>query len=214
MPACALCGTPAPPPFRAPAPEGSPDLDGRPGEPTRSTLRRWLQTCSGCGACAPDLATLPPDAREIVPGAVYSDLPSPFERWAALVAGTPAEPEALLQAAWLAEDDGADATTLRRRALAIWPRPGDGEAALRLADIQRRAGLLVEAAATLDRLPAGLEDGLARIVAFEQARIAAADRGRHLLSSALRPPARTPHVSHGRKKPAGFWDRLLGRSKR
>ena len=213
MPACALCGIPAPPPFRAPPPEGSPDLDGRPGEPTRSTLQRWVQTCRSCGACAPDLAALPASARTIVTEATYLALPSPFERWAALVAGTGTAADALLQAAWAAEDAGRDGAPLRRRALAAWPPTVEPEGLVRLADVQRRAGLMAQAAATLDAV-CSTEDGMARIVAFERARIAVDDAGRHLLSSALRPPARTPHVSHGKTSAAGFWSRVFERSKR
>ena len=210
MSACALCRTPAPPVFRAPPPEGSPDLDGRPGEPTRSTLLRWLQTCSGCGASAPDLAKLPAGAREAVQVNEYHALSSPFERWAALVAGTSDEAEAWLQAAWLAEDAGEDATVQRRRAAAVWPKPTDAEGAVRLADIQRRAGLLSAASASLVAIPPTSDDGLARIVAFERERIVREDTGRYLLSSALRPPARTPHASHGKRVATGFWTRLLG----
>ena len=207
---CALCGTAAPPPFRAPAPEGSPDLDGRPGEPTRSTLRKWLVCCAQCRAFAPDVSALPEQAKDIVQSGAYRQLKTPFLRWAALVAGTGDEATALLQAAWDAEDDGQDATDLRRRAAAAWPAPTDPEAALRLADVQRRAGLLTEAARTLDALPPGLDDAAALVAGFERARIEAADTGRHLLSSALRPPARTPHVAHGRRGKGGFWTRLLG----
>ena len=214
MAACALCGTPAPPPYRAPAPEGSPDLDGRPGEPTRSTLPRWLQTCTGCGACAPDLATLPASAAVVVSSQAYTQLPAPSERWVALVTGTAAEAEAWLHAAWRAEDDGEDGSALRGRAVAAWPTPVDAEGLVRLADTQRRAGLLQEATATLDAILLGHDAGTAQVIAFERARIALGDTGRHLLSSALRPPARTPHVSHGRRKPAGFWARLLGGSAR
>ena len=123
-----------------------------------------------------------------------------MQRWAMLVAGTPAEAEALLQAAWLAEDEGQDGTGLRRLALAAWPAPADAEGALRLADLQRRAGLLAEATTTLNRLPAGGDIAVQHIGAFERARIAATDTGRHLLSSALRPPSRTPHVSHGKPR--------------
>ncbi len=209
MSACALCGTPAPPPFRAPQQEGSPDLDGRPGEPARSTLPRWVQTCRGCGACAPDLTRLAPDALERVRTAEYRGLRSPFLRWADLAAEPATRAEALLQAAWAVEDEGGDASPLRRRAAAGWPVPGDPEAILRLADIQRRAGLLDQAADTLRLLPSGNGD-LGRIVAFERARVAAGDTGRHMLSSALRPPARMPHVAHGKPASAGFWGRLLG----
>jgi hypothetical protein len=210
MSACALCGTPAAPPFRAPPPEGAPDLDGRPGEPTRSTLSRWVQRCRGCGACAPDLAALPASAAGIPATPAYLAVSSQFLRWAALVQGTPAEAEALLQAAWAEEDAGRDATGLRRRAAAIWPDTGEDDAILRAADVLRRAGDLQEAAARLDTLGPARDDTVARVAAFERARIAAGDTGRHLLSSALRPPARTPHVAHGKPAPAGFWGRLFG----
>jgi hypothetical protein len=53
-------------------------------------------------------------------------------------------------------------------------------------------------------------DELARsLIAFQQARIARRDIGRHLISSALPPPAVSPHVSHGKRATTGFWSRLL-----
>ena len=207
---CALCGTPAPAPFRAPPQEGSPDLDGRPGEPTRSTLRKWLVCCPQCRAFAPDVSALPASAMGIVHSDEYRRLKTPFLRWAALVAGTAEEATALLQAAWDADDDGQDAKDLRRRAAAAWPAPTDLEAALRLADVQRRAGLLEAASDTLATLAPHLDDAAGRIAAFERARIEAADTGRHLLSSALRPPARTPHVAHGKPTRGAFWSNLFG----
>ena len=39
----------------------------------------------------------------------------------------------------------------------------------------------------------------------------AGDQGRHGIGSALRPPARRPHVTHGRQAGAGsWWQRLFG----
>ena len=213
MSACALCGTPAPPPFRAPQPETAPDLDGRPGEPARSTLSRWVQACRGCGACAPDLTALPPGAAPLPGTPAYQALRSRHLRWAALVAGTPTEPEALLQAAWAAEDTGGDGVPLRRRALAVWPATADTDQLLRLSDIARRAGAFAEAGAFLDRLAPAPGEAAGRIAAFQRGRIAAADTGRHMLNSALRPPARMPHVAHGKPavaRPAGLWGRLFG----
>ena len=81
------------------------------------------------------------------------------------------------------------------------------------ADVQRRAGLLAEAGATLDLVPLS-DDSFGRIVAFERERIAMGDTGRQMLSSALRPPARTPHVSHSKSATGSFWERLVGRSMR
>jgi hypothetical protein len=50
------------------------------------------------------------------------------------------------------------------------------------------------------------------VLAFQRARIAEGDTGRHLMSSALRPPARMPHVAHGKPQSgAGFFGRLFGR---
>lgn len=213
MSACALCGTPAPPPFRAPQPQFAPDLDGRPGEPARSTLPRWVQRCGGCGACAPDLSQLPAPAAAITQTAAYRATRSRFQRWAALAQGGDAA-EAWLQAAWEAEDAGQDGSALRRRALAAWPDPDTPEGMLRLADIARRAGQFAEATAWLDRLPAETSPEGQGIAAFQRGCIAAADPGRQLLSNALRPPARKPHVAHGPAKPAnhrGFWARLFGR---
>ena len=63
---CGVCGGPARPAFRAPQPEIAPDLDMRPGEPARSTLRDWVQVCPRCGAAAPDLSALPPTAHAVV----------------------------------------------------------------------------------------------------------------------------------------------------
>ncbi len=209
-PACAICGTRCRPPFRTPTAELAPDLDGRPGEPARSSLERWIALCPTCGAAAPDLAALPAEAARIVRSDDYAAEPDRFLRWsriAAALGDAEAAAEAILQAAWLREDNGEDAADLRRRAAAHWP--GDP---LRRIDILRRAGAMGEAdalAAALD----GLHEDQRRIVAFQRERIAAGDAARHSISSALRPPARSPHVTHVQKpvgKP-GLLSRLFGR---
>ena len=210
MTACSVCGAACKPPFRTPTAELAPDLDGRPGEPARSTLKRWIALCPTCGAAAPDLAALPPEAAEIVPRAVIQAEPDRFLRWSLIAAalGDPvAAAESILQAAWLREDNGQDASDLRLRAAAAWP--GDP---LRRLDILRRAGALSEASALADTLN-GLDEDQRRIVAFQRERIAAGDSARYAISSALRPPARTPHVTHVQKptgKP-GLFSRLFGR---
>lgn len=209
-PTCAICGARCRPPFRTPTAELAPDLDGRPGEPARSTLKRWVALCPSCGAAAPDLARLPPDAAAIVRRVEVQAEPDRFLRWSLIAAalGDPeAAAEAVLQAAWLAEDTGHDATALRLRAAAAWP--GD---TLRRLDILRRAGAMSEAAGIAEAL-SELDEDQRRIVAFQRDRIAAGDSARYAISSALRPPARTPHVSHVQKpgsKP-GLFSRLFGR---
>jgi hypothetical protein len=219
---CAACGAPVRPPFRAPQPELAPDLDMRPGEPTRSTVARWIATCPRCGACAPDLAALPDGARETVKSPVYAGLSGPAGttpalRWALIceVAGL-REPaaEAVLQAAWMVDDAGGDAAALRLRAAALWAETEEPATRLRRVDVLRRAAAFAEARAAAERLArAAPDENTADILDFQLRRIEAGDTGRHLISSALRPPARMPHVAHG--PPAagrpgkGLWARLF-----
>lgn len=220
QPACSVCGAPARPPFRAPAAELAPDLDHRPGEPARSTLPRWVATCRRCGASGPDLSALPAGAGEVVRSDEYRALrapgpAAPFLRWALICerTGDPAAAgEAVLHAAWALDDAGEDAADLRRRAAALFGEPDGPEDALRLIDVLRRAGNFAAAASRAAALDgAALDENSAAILAFQRDRIAAEDPARHMISSALRPPARRPHVTHGRAEATGFWGRLFSR---
>jgi hypothetical protein len=219
---CGVCGNPVRTVFRAPQPEIAPDLDMRPGEPVRSTLRDWIGVCSKCGAAAPDLSALPDTARPVVESAAYRMLSTtaseetlPFRRWALICehAGDHAEQaEALLQAAWAADDAAAmsEPAKLRREVAALWGETADVELGLRRLDVLRRAGQFDEAAAWARVLTERGADELAgTIIAFQCARIAQRDLGRHLISSALPPPSHAPHVSHGKRATTGFWSRLL-----
>lgn len=224
--ACALCGTPCRAPFSAPPAETSPDLDLRPGEPTRSTLGRWVQTCRGCRACAPDLVRLAPGARAVVDAADYKALSGPARallRWAMIAETTLDADEAgqaMLEAAWALDDAGLDATQVRRRAAALWGTPMTRQDALRLVDVLRRAGEFDAAGARAAQIAAemaarpGLDETDAAILRYQLDRIGAGDAGRHLLSSALRPPAQRPHVTQNAApkgpKPRGLWQRLTG----
>lgn len=213
--ACAVCATPCRAPFRVPTAEMAPDLDGRPGEPARSTLPRWVMQCAGCGAAAPDLAALPESAAAIVRAPGYAAERDPFLRWALLCEGLgdrAGAAEAALQAAWAAEDAGREAGALRLRAAEGQDDP------LRRLDILRRAGALEQAGAQARSLAASTagagDEEAGRIVAFEQDRITAGDTGRHSIASALRPPARSPHVTHGKAANAqggGLLSRLFRR---
>ncbi len=221
---CGVCGQAVRAPFRAPQPEIAPDLDMRPGEPTRSTLREWVQTCRGCGAVAEDLAALPASARPVIESEAYRLLSTtvgeetlPFRRAALIAAAsgdTAAQAEALLQAAWAAEDAAmmSEAAALRIEVAALWGENAEGELALRRLDVLRRAGLLDQAAAWAKAIEPRVHEDVGRsILAFQKRRIAARDIGRHLISSALPPPAHNPHVSHGKRATTGFWSRVLGR---
>jgi hypothetical protein len=221
-PVCGACGAPARRAFRAPQPEIAPDLDMRPGEPARSTLRDWIQVCPTCGAAAPDLTALPSAARAAVESDEYRALSTsvleetlPFRRWALICERTgdrQQQAEALLQAAWAADDAAAmsEPTWLRTEVAALWDGTQDVELGLRRLDVLRRAGRFEAAEAWAEVLSQRGADELAgAIIAFQRARIASRDIGRHLISSALPPPAHTPHVAHGKHATTGFWSRLL-----
>lgn len=221
-PKCGVCGTPARPAFRAPQPEIAPDLDMRPGEPARSSLRDWVQICPSCGAAAPDLTALPSTARAVVESDEYRMLSTaaleetlPFRRWALICERTgdrPRQAEALLQAAWAAEDVAAmsEPARLRSEVAALWEATNDVELGLRRLDVLRRAGQFDAAESWATVLSGRGADELAgAIITFQRARIAARDVGRHLISSALPPPAYAPHVSQGKRATTGFWSRLL-----
>lgn len=122
--------------------------------------------------------------------------------------------EATLQGAWALDDAGDSAAAeLRREAARLWGMPDDAATALRVLDAWRRAGEFTQADSYASDLAAqSLDEESARILAFQRSRIAASDAGRHLISSALRPPARTPHVAHGTHGARGnFWRWRRGR---
>jgi len=139
----------------------------------------------------------------------------PLLRWALIceqAGDAEGAAEATLHAAWALDDAGQDAAGLRRRAAALFGAPEGPEAALRLVDILRRAGDFTAASARAGELDLeALDENSAAILMFQRDRIAAGDAARHMISSVLRPPARRPHVTHGRTQETGFWGRLFGR---
>ena len=227
MTSCAVCGAMVRPVFKAPAPELAPDLDFRPGEPARSTLRRWVAECSGCGAAAPDLSALSTADAEVVRAdteyaALRSQAPAfarGFLLWALLCQRRgelwPAA-EALLQAAWAADDaeETEWAVAWRKQAAAVWPPSDAIQPRLCLVDIHRRAGDFSGAAAIAETLAqAPLDESSSAILAFQRRLVADGEAGRQLMSSALRPPASRPHVSYQQARPVaggGFWRRFFG----
>jgi hypothetical protein len=217
-PVCGACGGTVRSAFRAPQPEIAPDLDMRPGEPARSTLRDWIQICPQCGAAAPDLSALSSAARAVVESDEYRVLSTSvmeetlgFRRWALICerAGDRGQQaEALLQAAWAADDAAAmtEPAKLRGEVAALWDGTEDVELGLRRLDVLRRAGQFDAAEAWAAAMSERGPDELARsIIEFQQARIAARDIGRHLISSALPPAVHVPHISDGTRATTGFW---------
>jgi hypothetical protein len=215
---CGVCGHESRQPgFRPPVPEQAPDLDLRPGEPVRSTMARWLETCPHCGYAAPDITEAHPAGAQAVAAAPYraliADIAHPvlarrFLAWAHVLEETGAlhaAAEATLHAAWVADDLNRDdlARQWRREAVALW-RSGpalDAEQSVRVIDALRRAGDFAEAEGAAEALAAlNPPEAVAQVTALEVRLIAAEDMGRHSMASALAPPARRPHVTHQPKK--------------
>jgi hypothetical protein len=215
---CAVCGGPARMPFHAPRPpEIAPDLDMRPGEPVRSTLRDWLQACGSCGAAAPDLSILPPAVKSVLESTAYRGLSTEaaedtllFRRWAMICLATgdkEGAAEATLQGAWAADDaaDMMEAAKLRRDVAALWGESPDLATALRRLDVLRRAGEFAAVEAQGAKMAAGAQDAFAAaVVAFQRAHAAERDVGGHLLSSAA-----PGHVVPSDLPTPKFWDRLF-----
>lgn len=214
---CGICGASARKPFRAPEPELAPDLDMRPGEPAWATLPDWLQTCSGCGAVAPDLSVLPETARSLVESPAYrgmagegSEETLPFRRWGALCRTTgdsDSAAEALLMAAWAADDAVAmlEGSRLRKTVAEAWADPPDQLTALRRLDALRRSSDFAAADAWAATLASRPLDAMGQaILAFQRQRIGQRDIGRHLVSMAL-----PTSMSHKDLPRPAFWDWLF-----
>lgn len=184
---------------------GSPDLDLRPPEMRRSTMRTWVMECPGCGYVYGDIS----QAVEIAPGwlqseeyrghdglAPQSEQAGRFIR-AALIKQHVGRPmDAMHQyhsAAWASDDAGdtACAIACRKRALVIIeeelkPDGGQEEQNLRLmaADMMRRAGMFDEMIAACESMRVEGE-ALEKIVAFQLERARQLDSGCYTVSDAL-----------------------------
>ncbi len=108
----------------------------------------------------------PPAAKAVVESDEYRALSTsgleetlPFRRWALICERTgdrAQQAEALLQAAWAADDAAVmtDAARLRTEVAALWDGTEDVELGLRRLDVLRRAGLFDQAAAWAKCWPA------------------------------------------------------------
>ncbi|PZR13718.1 MAG: hypothetical protein DI532_11145 [Azospirillum brasilense] len=227
---CAVCGTESRQPrAAAPPPEQAPDLDLRPGEPLRSTMRFWLQQCPHCGYAAPDITRAHPAVAQAVAAAPFRALVNetahpPLARrflgWAHVLeesGALHAAAEATLQAAWVADDEGLPelSRAWRLEAVALWRSgpPLAPEQAVRVVDALRRAGVWQDAAHACRLAIAAATETTDEVLALETRLIAAEDGGRHTLASALPPPARRPHITQNGPstaidRTAGWWSRM------
>jgi len=207
---CSVCGTEVEQTvIRSSNAFGSADLDTRPPQMQRSTIRAWVQRCSGCGACAGDLANVDVCAGDVVKRADYSarlrnaefpELANSFicqsmidEHGGRFASAT----WALIYGAWACDDAKATsqamtcrrwAATMLRNAEASGQEVAEqpGASTTILVDLLRRADLLDEAAEVIEKAGEFLsEDVLAQVVRYEKALIEARDLNCHTVAEAL-----------------------------
>lgn len=180
---------------------GSADLDFRPPQMQRSTMRMWLQVCPECGLCAPDLARPGPiDGTALATRKYRARLDDPrfpelacrFRARALLVEESgPAEAaRAYLCAAWACDDAGLGEQAVECCLAAadafgrLRPFPdtkgGVSQGAV-LVDVLRRAARFEEAASECRSLLArrSLREPLRQIAEYQQRLIAARDPSVH-----------------------------------
>ena len=189
---------------------GSPDLDLRPPEMQRSTMRMWLQICPSCGYCDFELKKpIAPEITEVVRSDAYQslltseDLPELARRFACVgmlrersdrldEAGN-----ALQCAAWACDDASNEtaAEQFRKRTATLFDASrargqefaGDsGSAAAILVDLWRRAGEFERARAEAAwALETKLEDPVRQVLRYQLELIEAKDRACHTVADAL-----------------------------
>ena len=206
---CGLCGSPSTQPTATPADSReAPDLDTRPGEPLRSTIRYWMQVCPECGYASSDISTIHELATDFIATPDYqrqrldSSTPEParpFLCHALILAHVKQYADAgwtALHAAWACDDAQDDIAAARARLKAIdyWKhgkrhaQPFVGELPEEFAlatDVLRRAGKFEEALVTCTE-GIGLEDldpVILHILLFEKTLIQRRDGRRHGLAA-------------------------------
>ncbi|MGB9602704.1 MAG: hypothetical protein ACPMAG_07930 [Limisphaerales bacterium] len=110
---------------------GSPDLDTRPPEMERSTIDKWVQTCSLCGYCAPDISERLDNSSEVVSSDSYQQqlnnsefpkLANAFLCFSLIQESAGKYDEAGLanvHAAWVCDDNGSDTAAQKCRLKAV-----------------------------------------------------------------------------------------------
>jgi len=209
---CAVCGAHSEQPLAQPVePREPPDFDTRPGEPLRSTLSHWLQSCPHCEYAAPELSYAPEGVAVLVRSDEYGKCVGPFLKHAFLLDQLGHHADAgwmALQGAWFFDDagDGGLALGCRTVALQFWKK---GKAAGQnfaetipeefalVTDILRRSGMFQDALGTCldaleeEELPPIIEDMLRMQKAF----IEKQDYGRHSMAELPERPAGSTRVT-------------------
>lgn len=188
---------------------GSPDLDLRPPEMARSTMRYWLQHCQSCGLVASNLTAPEDGTQQVLTSSDYRSAAcdSSMPELARLFVCRSLIEEALgqfreafsrrLAAAWVCDDAKLSqlARKCREEAAALLQESAElsGEDRLRLLDVLRRTGNWEEAERLGQDLSAEqLDEQLLQIVGFQQVLIKNRDDSCHsmqeVFAQVLPPP--------------------------
>ena len=204
---CGLCGSPSRQAIsQAAESRQPPDLDTRPGEPLRSTLRFWMQLCPECGYASSDISVIHEDASDFVATPEYQrqrfDSATPeaartFLCHALILNHVKQYADAgwtALHAAWACDDaeDDASAQRARLKAIDYWKHGkrhaqafGERPEEFALAtDVLRRASRFEDALVTCTEGIAleDVEPVIQHILLFEKTLIQSRDRGRYGLA--------------------------------
>ena len=187
---------------------GSPDLDTRPPQMERSTMRTWVQRCPKCGYCASDVSAPRPEAAAVVSTREYKrQLADPeFPPLAnsflckALIESAcgeySAEAWALIHAAWVCDDSGHvnQAVMCRQRATEALARAEEhgqqlteqeGAATAILVDLLRRSGRFDQARRVIaERCSTIADDIILRVLDFQIRLIDQDDESCHTIAEA------------------------------
>ncbi len=188
---------------------GSPDLDTRPPEIKRSTIFAWVQRCSKCGYCAPDISEAPDQATSVVRSATYreqladSNLPELANSFLCKSiidesAGDYASAAwALIHAAWVCDDEEKHESAKKCRDKAADMIVNAIEAGQRvsaqrgaevaiLTDLLRRAGRFSEAKQFISSKRIEIKDDIIlKVLAFQEVLIARRDMSCHTIAEAI-----------------------------
>lgn len=184
---------------------GSPDLDTRPPEMQRSTMRAWIQRCPSCGFCAPDVTKYKEQFRPLMDGSAYrsqlTDARYPELASSFICAGLLADGAgsreyagwAYLKAAWTLDDAGKDelARIWRSKAADLFRalvakgqcsvQQPDGYEVI-IADCLRRAGRGDEAVTQIERaLSKAYAAEIQKVLNFQRTLIQRGDTSCHLM---------------------------------
>jgi len=190
---------------------GSPDLDLRPPEASRSSIAHWIQRCPRCGYCAPDIERNELQSAARIDDSLYvntledSDFPPKareFLCWSLIAARTGrfnVAAWARINAAWVCDDAGATFSAVACRALAIdsveiAERSGQalatqpGADAAIAADLLRRCGRFDEARLRIHPALSSASDQTVREILHYQLTLCdAGDRDCHTIAQAVPP---------------------------